>query len=133
MRRITLVACSLLACGADSLAAQTRFAIQADRLLDPATGAIQRDMTVLVIGSRIAEALPTSRYRPAQADRRIALGDATLLPGLIDAHVHLSIGGAPRTNATTILKAGFTTVADLGAVTQRIQVVRDSIAAGVWE
>jgi imidazolonepropionase-like amidohydrolase len=56
-----------------------------------------------------------------------------LLPGLIDAHVHLSIGGPPRSAAVAIVRAGFTTVADLGAVSQRIQVVRDSIASGAWE
>ena len=110
-----------------------RTVIQAARLFDPGTGSLSREMTVVVVGSRIADVLPTSRYRARPEDRRIDLGDATLLPGLIDGHVHLSIGGLPRANAVAILKAGFTTVADLGAVNQRIQVVRDSIAAGVWE
>jgi imidazolonepropionase-like amidohydrolase len=90
-------------------------------------------VTVIVAGSRIAEVVASSRYRPRAGDQRIDLGDATLLPGLIDAHVHLSIGGPPRSAALAAVKAGFTTVADLGAVSQRIQAVRDSIAAGAWE
>jgi imidazolonepropionase-like amidohydrolase len=37
------------------------------------------------------------------------------LPGLIDTHVHLTLGGRPRDNATATARAGFTTVADLGS------------------
>lgn len=110
-----------------------RVAIRAARLLDPTSGTTRRDIVVLVEGSRIAAVLPASRYQPVAGDQVIDLGDATLLPGLIDAHVHLSIGGPARRNATVTLNAGFTTVADLGARTQQMQVVRDSIGAGAWE
>jgi imidazolonepropionase-like amidohydrolase len=89
-------------------------------------------MLVLVERARIAEVMPASRYRPRPGDRLVDLGDVTLSPGLIDAHVHLSIGGPPRAAAAATLEAGFTTVADLGAVSQGIHLVPDSIAAGAW-
>src|SRR5262249_45858206 len=113
--------------------APTRTVIRVPRLLDPVSGELLRNMIVTVEGSRITGVQPAAQYRPQAGDQVMDLGDVTLVPGLIDAHVHLSIGGPPRANAVADLHAGFTTVADLGAVNQRIQVVRDSIAAGVWE
>ncbi len=103
------------------------------RVLDPGSGMDRTGAAVIVEGSRIRGVVPLSRYRPAPDDRRIDLPGTTLLPGLIDAHVHLGIGGTPRANAVATVRAGFTTVADQGATTQRIQVVRDSIAAFAWE
>lgn len=131
------VACLLAVCtvaaAPNAGAAQTpRLVIRAARLLDPGSGADRRDVVVVVEGTRIAEVESASRYRPRPEDRRIDLGDATLLPGLIDAHVHLTIGGPPQIAAATTVRAGFTTVADLGATSQRVQVVRDSVAAGAW-
>ena len=59
------------------------------------------------------------------------LGAATLLPGLIDAHVHLQLGGAlPQANAGAILRAGFTTVVDLGATTDIVLRLRQRISSG---
>ena len=110
-----------------------RTVIHAARLVDPAAATNQRDVVVLVEESRIINVLPRARYQPRPGDHVIDLGDATLLPGLIDAHVHLAIGGAITENASATLRAGFTTVADLGAVSQRVQRVRDSIAAGMLE
>ncbi|WP_194814579.1 amidohydrolase family protein [Nocardia sp. XZ_19_385] len=92
--------------------------------------------TVVLADERIAwvgqsEGLP-ARWAGASAER-IGLPEATLLPGLIDAHVHLSFGGDPRPPvallATTrmavaatihaalrqLRDAGITTVRDLGA------------------
>lgn len=132
--RATAVLGLVLACAAGPVphTAQTgaaRVALRAARVLDPSSGVMRADLVVLVEGSRIVQVLPASRYRARPSDRVIDLGDATLLPGLIDAHVHLTIGGPPRVAAAAILKAGFTTAADLGAVSQRVQAVRDSIAA----
>jgi imidazolonepropionase-like amidohydrolase len=108
-------------------------AIRAAALVDPATGTAQRDVVVLVAGSRIADVLPTARYRARPEDHAIDLGTATLLPGLIDAHVHLALGGRPRATAAATVRAGFTTVADLGAVSRAVLAARDSIAAGAFD
>jgi imidazolonepropionase-like amidohydrolase len=66
---------------------------------------------------------------PAGASE-IDLGAAILLPGLIDTHVHLMLGGSPAANAAATLNAGFTTVQDLGSLEYAALRVRDSIAAG---
>ena len=62
--------------------------------------------------------------------RVVDLSAYTVLPGLIDAHVHLAIGGPVRENALADLRAGFTTVVDLGARTHRLLQLADSINAG---
>jgi len=64
-----------------------RVAIRAARLLDGKTDQVLKNATVLVEGDRIT-AVSAEAAVPAGA-RLIDLGDATLLPGLIDAHTHL--------------------------------------------
>ena len=61
--------------------------LHAARLLDVKAGKIVRPGEVLVQGDRIVE-VGTSVKRPAGAEV-IDLGDRTLMPGLIDAHIHL--------------------------------------------
>src|SRR5579871_5532708 len=67
--------------------AQTTVVLHAARLLDIESGKILTPGEILVRGDRIAEAGPTVAH-PAGV-QIIDLGDRTLLPGLIDAHVHL--------------------------------------------
>lgn len=61
--------------------------LHAARLLDVESGRIMSPGEVLVRGERIAE-VGSSVSRPAGAEN-MDLGDRTLLPGLIDAHIHL--------------------------------------------
>lgn len=67
--------------------AETLVVLHAARLLDVARGATIAPGEVLVRGDRIAE-VGSSVTHPAGAEV-IDLGDRTLMPGLIDAHVHL--------------------------------------------
>jgi imidazolonepropionase-like amidohydrolase len=60
----------------------------------------------------------------------LELRELTLLPGLIDAHVHLALAGEPEANARATVLAGFTTVQDLGALEHRNLELRDRIEAG---
>jgi imidazolonepropionase-like amidohydrolase len=80
-----------LACAAaaqqPALPASTSIVLHAARLLQIDTGALLRPGEILVEGDRI-RAVGASVDHPPGA-RIIDLGDATLLPGLIDAHVHL--------------------------------------------
>ncbi|HJU75893.1 MAG TPA: amidohydrolase family protein [Gemmatimonadaceae bacterium] len=110
---------------------RAQYAIRTDRILDPRTGAYSSASVLLVGSGKVVDVLPGASYRPDLADSTIDLRGLTVLPGLIDAHVHLGIGGQPAANALTDLRAGFTTVVDLGARTQRILRVRDSIDAGL--
>ncbi len=103
--------------------------LHAARLLDVETGNITAPGEVLIQGERIA-AVGTSVTHPSGA-QIIDLGDTTLLPGLIDAHVHLFLHpGAEdlqtiqesvpqRTIVATLaaradLMAGFTAERDMG-------------------
>jgi imidazolonepropionase-like amidohydrolase len=63
------------------------YVIRAARLLDVASGRITSPAEILVEGEKIVSVGPPSAH-PAGAEV-IDLGDSTLLPGLIDAHVHL--------------------------------------------
>ena len=79
----------ILCCGAT---ARTQPAIRpivlhAARLLDVETGRTLAPGEVLVVGERISKA-GTSVTHPAGTEI-IDLGDRALLPGLIDAHIHL--------------------------------------------
>jgi imidazolonepropionase-like amidohydrolase len=105
-------------------------AVLAARVLDPTAGRYSGPAAILIGRGRIVEVRPRSRFAAADADRVIDLGDLTVLPGLIDAHVHLAIGATVRANALADLRAGFTTVVDLGSRTNRLLALRDSINAG---
>src|SRR5277367_3761049 len=69
------------------VAAKQAVVLHAARMLDVAGGRVVSPGEVLVEGEKIVAA-GTHVERPAGAEV-IDLGDATLMPGLIDAHVHL--------------------------------------------
>lgn len=119
--------------GADAGAKKTRLVLHADRALVPRTGAIVAPAWVEIEGGEIRR---VGSEPPADAASARHLGDATILPGLIDAHSHLlhlekaDDGGSMVAEAVTMtdadralrgvtfakqmLLAGFTTVRDLG-------------------
>lgn len=103
--------------------------ITAHQMLDVERGAVVREAVVVIEGDRIVAAGP--KTSTTARGRIIDLGDVTLLPGLIDAHVHLTLGGAPDANAKATLLAGFTTVQDLGALGNGNILLRESIKSGV--
>lgn len=108
--------------------------LRSARLLDIDDGEYVEPGELLIQGERIVEVAPTSV--PADAEV-VDLGDLTLLPGLMDMEVNLLLGGpdhasplnpvqddpAVRTlravaNARRTLRAGFTTVRNLGLFVQ---------------
>ncbi|HEY1309059.1 MAG TPA: amidohydrolase family protein [Vicinamibacterales bacterium] len=95
-------------------------AIRAGRLFDSRAGTMAANQIVLIRGDRIADVGPSISI-PSDA-RVIDLTNATVLPGMIDAHVHVypadELSEATRTivavaNAQADLEAGFTTVLDM--------------------
>lgn len=121
--------------------------LHAARLLDIKTGRMLKPGEILVEGDRIVD-VGAAVKRPASAET-IDLGDRTLLPGLIDAHVHLFLHpGAEdlqtvqesvpqRTITATIaarddLMAGFTAERDMGTegAGSADTAVRDAIDEG---
>jgi len=65
------------------------FAIRAGRLFDPKTGTNLTNQVILIKGDRIVEVGPADRIKIPAGVSVIDLSRATVLPGLIDRHVHL--------------------------------------------
>jgi len=150
MRKPELFAILLLSLLTCRLSAQTQphvIVLHAARLLDAEAGKIVTPGEVLVEGERIVAA-GTSVTHPAGAEV-IDLGDTTLMPGLIDAHIHLFLHpGAEdlqtveesvpqRTIIATLaakadLMAGFTAERDMGTegAGSADTAVRDAINSG---
>ena len=143
---IGLAAMSCL--GQQSIAARHAIVLHAARMLDVAAGKIVAPGEVLVEGDRIVAA-GTQVERPAGAEV-IDLGDTTLLPGLIDAHVHLFLHpgaedlqtvqeGVPERTliaagaAKADLMAGFTAERDMGTEGAQAadSAVRNAIDSGL--
>lgn len=80
---------ALLLCGlampSVASAQQGDIVLHADRLLD-GRGGVQQDRDVVVRGGRIVQVLPGGQGR---GDVRYALSGLTLMPGMIDTHVHI--------------------------------------------
>lgn len=128
-------------------ASAKRFALRAARMLDVRQGRLVENAVVLIEGERISSA---GQNLPIPAGTEVInLGDVTLVPGLIDAHTHITYHfdetghfgsrGDPSTavtaryaaqNARRTLEAGFTTIRNLGA-TYRVDInLRDAINHG---
>jgi imidazolonepropionase-like amidohydrolase len=97
-------------------------------MIDVERGVRIDNAVVVIEGERIVAA--GTRAVVAPRGTVTDLGDVTLLPGLIDAHVHLLLGGTSDANARATLMAGFTTVQDLGALNYANIKLRDEIARG---
>src|SRR5262245_56362992 len=68
-----------------------RIALRAARLVDGKSDTVRRDAVVMIEGERIAAVGGAELLAPGL--EVIDLGDATLLPGLVDAHSHPLIVG----------------------------------------
>lgn len=103
------------------------------------------DTAIVVEGNRIAELAPASSLPAAGDERTIELPPgSTIVPGLIDMHVHLCDWAAPLDiasdparlaihaagNARLTQQAGITTVRDVGSAFNIGPAVRDAVARG---
>ena len=115
-------------------------AVKAAQMFDSRTGALVSNPVVLIKGDRITD-VGANLAIPA-GTRVIDLGTATMMPGMIDAHVHVNTGGnAPSlasralralANAQIDLDAGFTTVLDMDSRGTFYTVdLRDAIKSGI--
>jgi imidazolonepropionase-like amidohydrolase len=144
----SLLASSAYADGAEG--APKLVVLKAAHLFDSVSGKLVGH-GVIVIAGRNIQAVGSDTIIPADA-RIIDLGDATLLPGFVDAHVHFSeessenwysdfFGGIMRFPAEQALygahyakitlEAGVTTVRDLGSSNYIALGLRNAISAGM--
>jgi imidazolonepropionase-like amidohydrolase len=121
-----LVLLLLVAC-ASAFSQETR-TLTARWVLDVERGEAIENGIIIVKGDRITALARKGEIAPEGEE--VNLGDATLLPGMIDAHVHLMLKGTGEENARATLKAGFTTVQDLGALNYANIKIRNSIREG---
>lgn len=121
-------------------------AVHAGHLLDVKSGKMLADQMLVVENGKILSAGAAADAKIPPGAVRIELPNATVLPGLIDAHTHLTMDpkfgyemlaiSAPREaligarNARLTLQAGFTTVRNVGASHYSDVALRDSINAG---
>jgi imidazolonepropionase-like amidohydrolase len=154
MNRITLTAALALAATATATAsgfasaahAETLY-VRAGHLIDPETGTVSAARLLRIVDGRVAAITPDTP--PATGAKVVDWSAFTVLPGLIDCHVHLADTGQTANvaepllhspmeiayigarNARTTLMAGFTTVHDVGSFRAFADVeLRDAINRG---
>ena len=154
-QRIVMLACGAAALAGTATLVRTQtpmptIAIRAARLFDGTSDSTIADAVVLILGSRITA--KGSRLPIPAGAQVVDLGDATILPGFVDAHTHVTDESSDDWNADTVaglrrtipeatlraaelarrtLMAGFTTVRDVGAGDYIDVGLRNAIANGV--
>ena len=149
--RRSVVAVSLILLALSGLmAAQqapSRVIVRAGNLLDVKAGKTLADQAIVIEGDKIVSVGAMAEVKAAAGDKMIDLSHATVVPGLTDAHTHLTMDprnlgyarlaiSVPREaltgarNARVTLEAGFTTVRNVGASGFTDVALRDTINAG---
>jgi imidazolonepropionase-like amidohydrolase len=143
---------AFLLCTAAVPASAESVVVTADRMVDVLTGKMVEEPVIVITDGRIASVVGRGGARPdiPAGAKRIDLPGKTLLPGLIDMHVHLTslaeIGGyrgfqytdsfwsaVGAANAEKTLRAGFTTVRNVGADGFQDVGLREAIDGGWLE
>jgi imidazolonepropionase-like amidohydrolase len=144
---LTVICCAQGALFAQAAKSSQIVVIRAGKLFDSVAGRMIDHPLVAIRGNKIESVSSGAGASLPAAAKVIDLGDATLLPGLIDVHTHLTSnagGGSydrlgistPRAaligakNARLTLMAGFTTVRNVGAEGYADVALRDAINDG---
>jgi imidazolonepropionase-like amidohydrolase len=147
MRRLMRTAAMILCAVVAAATQETVVYVKAGKLLDMRGGRVLTEQIIVIRGERIERVAPAAEVRLRADATVIDLSRATVLPGLIDAHTHLTsdhrfhgygrLGvSVPRAalfgarNARRTLEAGFTTVRNVGAPGFADVALRDAIHSG---
>ena len=143
MKKLLLIPSLLLACCAFA----QKTILYCGRLIDPKAGSVLMEVSITVNGGNIVS-VDKGYISPATGDKVIDLKNRTVMPGLIDSHVHLEdefsaqsqlrgftmgtadIAFQSTVYARTTLMAGFTTVRDVGGTGVNIA-LRNAIRKGI--
>jgi len=145
--RVVLCLFALLCLGTSGICQAPRhIVVHAGHVLDVKSGKLLADQAIVIEDGKIVSVGSSSESQGAADAVRIDLPNATVLPGLIDAHTHLTMNpqfgyeslsiSIPREaligakNARLTLLAGFTTVRNVGASGFSDVALRDAINAG---
>ena len=139
---VCVLLCAVIAAG--QAPAQKTVVVKAGKLLDVKTGKTLTNQTIFIQGDKIVS-VSSNAQAPAGATV-VDLPNATVLPGLIDAHTHITMNpsfgyqtlgiSVPREaligakNAKVTLEAGITTIRNVGAHGYTDVALRDAINAG---
>lgn len=148
MRRALAAFTLALAVFSGGVAQAKTVAVTAARLLDVATGKYVEQPVVVIVDGRITAVGPQGSVTIPAGAERVDLPGQTLLPGLIDMHVHLdsnpkyggytglrftdsfwAVVAAP--NAAAMLNAGFTSVRSVGADRYNDVALKEAIDEGL--
>src|SRR6202166_2668421 len=106
-----------------SAQAQQVTAVRAGKMFDPKSGTNLTNQVVLITGDKITDVGPADRVKIPAGAKVIDLSQATVLPGLIDGHVHLTDAQGNLQHqmmvalfsATSSLNSGYQTLVAMGS------------------
>ncbi len=118
--------------------------LTAKGIVDPVTGLYSQNPAILIENGRITNIGSATQFPAPAGATKIDLPDQTIMPGMIDMHVHLTSSPTARrqnrleqrevitgvANARKTLMAGFTTVRNVGAARYSDIALRNAIADG---
>lgn len=146
MKAIKMTLCTLLLASPMHVAVAQSTYIHAGALWDGTGSATQESMTI-VVNDGLIESVSRGFVQPGEEDELLDLSDMTVLPGLIDLHVHIEGETSPTRTADRFTKnpediafdsamyarrtllAGFTTIRELGGTGVNVA-LRDAINQG---